>query len=29
MVGFKDHTGTFPGNIIRSAVESLSADEQQ
>jgi hypothetical protein len=29
MAGFKDHTDIFPDNILKLAVESLMADEQQ
>jgi 3-isopropylmalate dehydratase small subunit len=29
MVGSKDHTDIFPDNILKPAVESLTADEQQ
>jgi hypothetical protein len=29
MAGSKDHTDISPDNILRSAVESLSLDEQQ
>jgi hypothetical protein len=29
MVGSKDHTNIFPSNIIKPALESLPADEQQ
>jgi hypothetical protein len=29
MDGYKDHTDISPDNILKSAVESLTVDEQQ